>query len=536
MSRKPKVLYTAVAAALIATSAAGCSLLTDDTQGQQQTSEVRENRFTLSLGSEPQRGLIPAETVESAGHQVLDTLFTGLIEYNGQAIPVYSGHAKKIDVSADAKTFTVHLKPGWTFHDGTPVTAQSYVRAWNYVVQTKAANSHYLQTIAGYEAVHEDDEVPSTAQLTGLKVLDGATFQVTLAESFAEFPKLLGYAAFYPLPDSFYDDPRAFGQRPIGNGPWRATERFRAGEGILLERNPDFAGPVKPKADQLELRVFAGPDESYLAAKNGTLDVAAVPSSSFGRYAADFPDRNLLKDSSKLEYIIFPSYDPRWKDKRARQALSLALNRAAIVENTSHRPADSLLSPVVSGHRKGACGYCTQDIERAKKLLAESGFDTSKPVNLTFNVNGDWAGRGAKIVQQLKENLGITVITKADMTFAQILDIMSSGSMEGVYRYGWVMDYPSPHNYLAPIFGTGGGSNYTKYSNPAVDKLILEGNAASSAEQSIQKYNQAEDILLEDLPAIPISFGRTAWVHSKNVSNVSIDPFGRIEHELVTVN
>lgn len=525
----------AVAVAIVVMTGTSCSLLPEASKPESTRESARENRFTLSLGIEPQRGLIPAETVESAGHQVLDTMFTGLIEYNSQAIPVYSGHAKKIDVSADAREFTVHLKDGWTFHDGTPVTSKSYVRAWNYVVQTHGANSHYFSTVSGYEDVYKDEEQPSTKTLTGLEVIDERTFKITLEKSFREFLKLLGYAAFYPLPESFYDDPRSFGQRPIGNGPWRAMEKFRAGEGIRLERNPDFAGAIKPKADQLELRVFGGPDEAYLAAKNDTLDVAAVPAASFGKYAQDFPDRNALKDSSLIEYIIIPMGDQRFKDKRARQALSLALDRQAIIGNGSHRPADSLLSPVIPGYRSGTCKYCTQDIPKAQALLAESGFDKSKPVELWFNPTSDWSVRAPIIAKQLKDNLGLEVVSRSNLSFGDLLDSLMAGNTEGMSRYGWVMDYPSAHNYLAPMYSTRGGSNYTKYSNPAVDKLILEGNAATSAEQSIEKYNQAEDILLEELPAIPMSFGRTAWVHSRNVSNVSIDPFGRIEHELVTV-
>lgn len=536
MSRFTTGRRITVVLALAAMGATSCSLLPQNNTPESTSGASRENRFTLSLGIEPQRGLIPAETVESAGHQVLDTMFTGLIEYNSQAIPVYSGHAKKIDVSADAREFTVHLKPGWKFHDGTPVTSKSYVRAWNYVVQTHAANSHYFNTLSGYADVYEDEEKPSKKTISGLEVIDDDTFKITLDKSFREFLKLLGYAAFYPLPESFYDDPRTFGQRPIGNGPWRAMEKFRAGEGILLERNPDFAGAVKPKADQLELRVFAGPDEAYLAAKNNTLDVAAVPSASFGKYAQDFPDRNVLKDSSLIEYIIIPMYDSRFKDKRARQALSLALDRKAIIGTGSHRPADSLLSPVIPGYREGACKHCTQDIAKAKELLAASGFDTSKPVELWFNKTSDWSARAPKIAKQLKDNLGITVTPRPNLSFGELLDKMGTGNAGGLNRYGWVMDYPSAHNYLAPMYSTGGGSNYTNYTNPTVDKLILEGNAATSAEGSISKYNEAEDILLDELPAIPMSFGRTAWVHSTNVSNVSIDPFGRIEHELVTVN
>jgi ABC-type oligopeptide transport system substrate-binding subunit len=109
----------------------------------------------------------------------------------------------------------------------------------------------------------------------------------------------------------------------------------------------------------------------------------------------------------------------------------------------------------------------------------------------------------------------------------------------GPFRAGWTMDYPSPQNYLEPLYSSGalppGGMNLSFYSNPVFDQLVDEGNQAASNAAAIEKYNQAEDVLLEDMPIIPMFFQVEQSVFSEHVSNVSVDIFGRVDAAQVTV-
>jgi ABC-type oligopeptide transport system substrate-binding subunit len=102
------------------------------------------------------------------------------------------------------------------------------------------------------------------------------------------------------------------------------------------------------------------------------------------------------------------------------------------------------------------------------------------------------------------------------------------------------MDYPSPQNYLEPLYSTSalppGGANLSFYSNPVFDQLVGEGDQAQSNAEAIAKYNQAEDVLLEDMPIIPMFFQVEQSVFSEHVSDVTVDIFGRIDAAEVTVN
>ncbi|MFW6188477.1 MAG: ABC transporter substrate-binding protein [Actinomycetota bacterium] len=186
---------------------------------------------------EPENPLVPGNTGETEGGQVVDALWTGLVEYDRETNqPVYTGVAESIE-SDDQTTWTVNLKDGWTFHDGTPVTAQNYVDTWNYVANSENAqqNSYFFSTIEGYEDLQaEEGGSPAATEMSGLRVIDDTTFEVTLSAPYAQWPTTVGYTAFFPLPQAFFDDPEGFGEQPVGNGPFRADEAFQEGQGITL--------------------------------------------------------------------------------------------------------------------------------------------------------------------------------------------------------------------------------------------------------------------------------------------------------------
>jgi len=507
--------------------------------------------FSLQIG-EPENPLIPGNTSETEGGQVVDALWTGLTTYNTESGALeYNGVAESI-TSTDPSTWTVKLKPGWTFHDGSAVDAESFVDAWNYTALSTNAqgNSYFFDDIVGYDDLqgetNEDGDVvkkPKAEEMSGLQVVDASTFTVKLSKPFAQWPLKVGYAAFYPMPKAFFSDPKGFGSKPIGNGPFKADTAFTKGEGITLSRFEEFAG-TKAKADKAEIRVFSDINTAYTEAQNGSLDiVGTVPPDAITTFKDDFPSRFIERASSTFTYLGFPTYDARFKDKKVRQAFSMAIDRKAISDaifSGTREPAFSVVSPVVSGSRPDACKYCVLDVARAKALLTESGFDVSKPVNLWFNSG---AGHDAWVQaagNQLRQNLGIEYKLQGGLDFAQYLPKGDDKGFDGPFRLGWVMDYPSPQNYLEPLYSTQAlapaGSNQTFYSNPAFDSLIAEGNESTSSDDAVAKYQAAEDLLLEDMPVMPMFFGREQGVYSDKVSNVAIDAFGRIDLANVSVN
>jgi oligopeptide transport system substrate-binding protein len=513
--------------------------------------EVTGGTYSLYV-SQPENPLVPGNTNESEGSQVIEALFTGLIEYNPETSEAeYTGVAESIE-SEDATNWTVTLKEGWTFHDGTPVTAESFVNAWNYTAYSPNAqgNSYFFARFAGYDDLQgetdEDGNVtaePAAEEMSGLTVEDELTFTVELSEPYAQFPTTLGYNAYFPLPEAFFEDPDAFGEQPIGNGPFQAEEPFVEGQGFTMTRYEDFAGDQPANADSLEIRVYTDINTAYTDVQAGNLDIVdQIPPDAIGSAADEFGERFIERERSDITLIWMPVYDERFADKRVRQAFSLAIDRAAITEavfNGTREPAKSVISPVVAGAREDACQYCDPDPERANELLDEAGFDRSQTLELWFNAGAGHDEWMQAVGNQIRENLGIEYTLRGDLDFAQYLPLIDEGNMTGPWRLGWIMDYPVAENYLGPLFSTSAhppaGSNGAFFSNEEFDSLISEGNAADSEDDAVAAYQQAEDIVLEELPAIPMWFGLVQSVHSENIDNVIIDAFGQIKTAQVQV-
>jgi ABC-type transport system substrate-binding protein len=501
--------------------------------------------ISIAIG-EPVNALVPGNTVEENGTQVLESLWTGLVEYGTDGAVSYTGVAEAIE-SDDSVTWTVRLQDGWTFHDGTPVTAESFVDAWNYVAYSPnaQAGSYFFANIEGYGDLQApvDDAgdptgEPAATELSGLAVVDDRTFTVTLSAPFAQFPITLGYNPFFPLPESFFEDPETFGKRPIGNGPFRATDDFVPGEGITVVAYEDFAGEQAAGVEEIEFRVYTDTATAYLDAEAGTLDVLPrIPADVSGTAPEDFAGRYVETAASGFTFLALPLYQERYADPRVRQALSLAIDRETIAEQIfsgTRSAAASVVPPVVDGHREDACGYCTLDVDRANDLLDEAGFDRTQPIELWFNAGAGNEAWVEAIGNQLRTNLGVEFVLKGDLAPPEYGPLMGTQGMTGPFRMGWSMDYPSPQNFLEPLYATDAGANFAFYSNPAFDELVAQGNAAATSDEAIGFYNQAEDVLLEDMPIIPLFFEVNQSVHSADVADVVVDAFGRVDTSALT--
>jgi ABC-type transport system substrate-binding protein len=477
-------------------------------------------------------------------------LFTGLVTYDPDTTEVeYEGVAESIE-SDDSTTWTVTLKDGWTFHDGTPVTSDSFINAWNFGANSANAqgNSYFFAQIEGYDALQaaEGAAAPAATELSGLEKVSDTEFTITLNSPFRQFPLVLGYTAFYPLPESFFADAaaqEAFGKRPVGNGPFQAEADFTPGQGITLTRYEDYAGEPA-KADEVELRVYTDVATAYTDLQGGNLDIVdSIPPDAITTYQDEFPETSSERETSQITTLNFPTYDPRFQDKRVRQAFSMAIDREGITQaifNGTRSPAYSLISPVVDGHREDACTYCEYKPDEAKALLEEAGFDTSQPVDLWFNAGAGHDEWVQAVGNNLRDNLGITYRLQGGLQGAEYFPRLDQKDLTGPFRFGWVMDYPSPQNYLEPLYGTAAtppnGSNTSFYSNPEFDDLITEANGAEDNETAIETYQEAEDILLEDMPVAPMFFTKQQSAWSENVSDVTVTAFSRLSLEDVTVN
>lgn len=226
------------------------------------------DNIITAYNSEPQNALIPGDTNETGGGKVGQLLFANLIAFNAKG-EAENEVADSIKPNADSTQYTITLKDGWKFTDGTPVTAESFTKAWSYVANAKNAQkcSSFFSSIKGYDKLQDANSLKGDEQLEGLKVKDDKTFTVDLNAPDSVFPVKIGYLAFAPLPESFYKDPKAFGEKPVGNGMYK-LDSWDHGKQIVLSKNADYKARRRSPTT-------ASPSRSTLPRTRRTPDVQA---------------------------------------------------------------------------------------------------------------------------------------------------------------------------------------------------------------------------------------------------------------------
>jgi oligopeptide transport system substrate-binding protein len=495
-------------------------------------------------GCNPQNPLIPINTNEVCGGNPLDAIFSMLVRYDADTGEGYYEVAASIE-SEDNQVWTIELKPGWTFHDGSPITASSFVDAWNWGVQgansDMALNQYFFQPIEGYaEQRGEFDadgnyiEGSGTEEMSGLEVVNDLTFRVTLSNPESGFPQRLGYPAFAPLPESFYEDPEAFGEHPVGSGPFELVDWTRESH-IRLAAYEGYQGENRPRVEEVTFQIYQQREAEYADLLADNVDVMTqLPASALTgeQYKSDLGDRFIERETGVIHTIAFPpeSVDPDYADPNLRKAISMSINRQLIIDNIFQgvrEAATGWVSPVVDGFVPDQCGEaCEYNPERARALLAESGFDGT--LTLSYNADGDHKPWIDATCNSIKNALEIDCQGVSVALFSEFRETIVAREMEGMFRTGWQMDYPSIENFLVPLYATGASANDGDYSNEEVDDLFMQA-AQQDAEAALATYQQAERLMAEDMPTIPLWYGKTVAGYSSAVDNVHITPFQTLD-------
>ncbi|WP_173924454.1 ABC transporter substrate-binding protein [Agromyces sp. Marseille-P2726] len=513
----------------IALAAAGALALSGCTSGGSgSTGEAGSSAAIVSTNStEPQNPLIPTNTNEVGGGLIIDNIFAGLVYYDAQGA-AHNDVAESIETD-DSQTYTIKIREGLKFTNDEPVTADSFVKAWNYgaALDNAQLSSYFFESIEGFSY---DENVE---EMSGLTVIDDLTFEVKLKQPESDFPLRLGYSAFVPLPEAAWEDIDAFGENPIGNGPYMLDGEgaWKHNERIDLVVNPDYDGPRTPQNGGLDVILYANVDAAYADLQGGNVDVLQdIPESALGTFESEFEGRSVNEPGAANATITLPERLPHFageEGKLRRAAISHAIDRAEITEviySGTRTPAKDFTSPVIDGYSEDIPGseVLEFDVDLAKELWAQA--DAISPwsgsFQLAYNSDGPNQGWVDAVANQLKNNLGIDASGAPVPTFAELRTSVTDRSIQTPFRTGWQFDYPSMVNALGPLYGTGAGSNDGDYSNPEFDALISEGLAATEVEAGIEKFQQAQEILFQDLPAIPLWYTNTAGAWGEQVDNV----------------
>lgn len=488
----------------------------------------------VKIGIGEPKHIFPTSAGETEGSQVVYALFAGLMDYDKNGKP-FNVIADKIS-STDEKTWTVKLKDGFTFHNGEKVTSSSFLDAWNwgaYGPNASDVNSYFAQ-IDGYADLNPADAkaTPTTKTLSGLKKVDDLTFTITLTDPFTDFATELGYTAFDPLPKAAFDAngeiKKDYQDAPIGNGPFKMKGTWKHDVNIEVTQFDGWKG-TKPKVKGINFKIYQDLKAMYTDTQAKNLDVdRRVDSSNAANAKNDFGTRYRTSALSEFQFLAFPTYDTSYSKTAVRKAISKAINREEIIKTIfagTRQPARSYISPVLPGYRDNTCGDpCKYDAAAAKSAYQAAGGPST--IQITYNADGghkDWTEAACN---QLQQNLGVTCQAKPEPKFADLLEkVKTKTAGVGMFRMGWVMDYPSMYDYLQPLYSTDGSSNYYGYSNKQFDSILTEGMAAKTQADAIKTWQKAEDLLSQDMPVIPLWYGQNNYVMSTKVKNVDVNLF-----------
>ena len=336
--------------------------------------ERRGGTLRVGLSLDPYT-LDPRFLADEQGQLIADALFDPLVRLD-EHFEVVAGAAERWEMSEDGTELTFHLREA-SFHDGTPVTAEDFVRTFARIADGTADPrsflAYLLAPVAGFDAAQA-----AGAPLAGVEALDARTLRIRLSVPDRSFLTTLADPSLVPVPVTADDDPAVFAEQPIGNGPFQMSEPRERDAFLRLRRNPDHHTP--PLLDEVLLQIYQEDltrDRQWDDLLDGQLQVAEVPPERrdeaidrFGRADDGASGPGFVEGLTSAVYLYgFDVTQPPFDLPELRRAISLAIDREALAEDVmlgSRVPATAMIPPSLPGAQAGACGYCRHDPEAAR--------------------------------------------------------------------------------------------------------------------------------------------------------------------------
>ena len=464
--------------------------------------------------------LDPALAGDAGSATYIVEIFGGLVTLD-RDLQIIPDLAESWDVSTDGLTYTFHIRQDAKFHDGKPVTANDFKYSLDRTAQlgqtVSATAEAYLGDIVGAKDVTRG----RTEEITGVQVIDARTLEIKIDAPKAYFLAKLTYpTAFVVDQQQVEANPRNWTRKPNGTGPYKMAE-WRLNERIILEANADYhlGAPMVNRV----LYVLAG-GSTLTQYENDELDVAGISVNDIERVLSDRDPLNAdyrSGDNLSVSYIGFNVTQPPFDDPNVRRAFAMAIDRDQIVRvvlKDMLDVANSYMMPGLPGYNSNASvpGF---DPEGAKAALAASKYkDAAGLGEVTLTEIGGGASAGVAtqaIIEMWRTNLGVDV-SIAQSEPASFFDDLDRGRLQ-MFDIGWIMDYPDPEDIIDLLFHSTSRQNNTHYSNPEFDALVEEARTEADVTKRLQLYQDAELILLQDLPWIPLYFGRDHFVVKPHV-------------------
>ncbi len=500
-----------------------------------------------NLGADP-KTLDPGLNGASDGGDVGNNTHEGLVrEQAGKVIP---GIADKWETSADGKTVTFHIRKDAKWSDGSALTANDFVYSWKRAIDPATASEYswiweYTNVVGAQDAAEGNGSVEDV----GIRAVDDNTFEVTLKNPADYFVSLMSFYHFMPVKQSSVEAGAdgAWAKDPelaVSNGPFYLTS-YTIGDGLTLTKNPHYWAADDVKIDVINVKFIDDQSTAYTAYNAGEFDfLNDVPPTEVPRLVAENPEFYIFPLLGTYYYNFNMDLE-MWKDVRVRQARTMAIDREQITDVMAkgNVPAAGFVPPgFVDNNGKdffetaGTYGISTDDgsVEEAKALLAEAGYPDGAgfpKFTLLYNTS-EGHKKVAEMVQEMwKTNLGIEC-TLENQEWAVFQDTRTAGDFE-LARGGWITDFLDPMGLLA-IFVSGNSYNDPNYSNADYDDLMAKANASNGKDHYEALY-AAQEILMTELPMIPVYHYTDYYLSSPQVKNWTRSQLGALDFSKASI-
>jgi len=456
--------------------------------------------------------LDPCLSVDLASVTAIDQLFSGLLELT-PAVGVVPGLAHSWEPLEGGRKYIFHLRDDVRWSDGVPVTAQDFEYAWKRVLDPASESPlpNLLYDIQGARAYNKGEL--ADADGVGVHALDELTLLVELEGPTSYFPYLLTYVPTFAVPRHVVEThgPVWTDLRNIVTcGPF-TLRAWEQGESLVLEGNPTYHGRFTGNLRTVECSVIAGPSAKVLERyEDNNLEVFSfehLPPADWDRARQRYADEYVSGPELGTYYVGFDLTRPPFDDPRVRRAFALATDRetlAHVTLKTYAFPATGgLVPPGMPGH-SAEIGL-PYDPEEAQRLLAETGYPGGRGFPIVECLAPDWylSGSALKALEaQWLENLGVEITWKT-MEWASYFERMWTKTPDMWFRR-WLADYPDPDSFLrASIWRV-----FAAWQNEVYDQLVDGARRATDQEARIRMYQQADTLLVEEAPVVPLYYGR----------------------------
>ena len=456
------------------------------------------------------------------------------VDVKGNTIP---GIAKSWDVSNNGLTYTFHLRDAkWA--NGDDVTAQDFVYSWHRIIKN-AGNYAYMLGSEGASIKNADSliDLGTTAtdeQLNtlGIKATDDKTVVVDLEKNVPYFVGLMSFPCYFPQNQKFVEKcGKNYATKPeyiLGNGAYKMTKWIK-GNKATFTKNDKYYDAKSVKTKNLEMYLVQDPKTAAQNFDNGKVDYATINSTLVDKYKS--------KDTFKairegyLAYLICNFKADTTANKNLRHALSYAINRKDLCDNilkdgsqpaTGFVPAQLCKSPSGKDFREESGKYTDYDVKKAQEYLdaakKELGTDTIT-VDLLYGTDESPMDTFAEYLQGSFTKLkGLKVNMVATVKKDRIYNREASGNFQ-IACTRWAPDYADPTTFLN-VLASSNSNNYGKWENAQYNSLLKQAQNETDVNKRWNELLEAEKVMMDDMPNIPVVQTGTAALQAKNVKGL----------------